>query len=223
MAENLNIDRFRNGDIIPEVRTDSEWEKAGKECKPAWCYYNNDSANRKKYGRLYNWYAVNDPRGLAPEGWHIPTKAELETLASSAGNNSNALKATGQGTGSRAGTNTTGFSALLAGYRYNNGDFISLADNTYYWSSTVYDATNAYNMCLYYNDSNIYRYSDYRSFGFSVRCLEEQYIQNNVAKVKQPGKDNQEKYKNVQKGTGSGGLAYTIKRGFQKIIEKYKL
>ena len=168
MTENLNIDRFRNGDIIPEVRTNSEWEKAGKECKPAWCYYKNNPANGKKYGRLYNWYAVNDRRGLAPKGWHIPTKAELETLASSAGN-SNALKAVGQGTG----TNTTGFSALLAGCRNNNGTFSNLASYTNYWSSSVYDAASAYNMFLYDNDSNIYRYYNTRSFGFSVRCVED--------------------------------------------------
>ena len=173
MAENLNTNRFRNGDIIPEARTDRAWEKAGEEGKPAWCYYKNDSANGKKYGRLYNWYAVNDRRGLAPEGWHIPTKAELETLASSAGNNSNALKAVGQGTGSGAGTNTTGFSALLAGYRNYNGDFYNLAGDTNYWSSTVYDATSAYIRYLYYNDSTIYWKYNNRSYGFSVRCLED--------------------------------------------------
>ena len=169
MAKNLNTGRFRNGDIIPEAKTDKEWERAGREGKPAWCYYDNDPENGKKYGRLYNWYAVNDPRGLAPEGWHIPTKAELETLASSAGNNSNALKASGQGTG----TNATGFSALLAGYRDYGGYFGSLARYTNYWSSTVYDASDAYYMHLNYDDSGISRGSFYRSFGFSIRCVED--------------------------------------------------
>jgi len=157
MTENLNTDRFRNGDIIQEAKTDKEWVMAGWEGKPAWCYYDNNPANGKKYGRLYNWYAVNDQRGLAPEGWHIPTKAELETLASSVGNNSNALKAVGEGHGyyGGAGTNTTDFSALFAGYRYGSGYFYYLANNTNYWSSTVYAATTAYNLNLYYNDTSI--------------------------------------------------------------------
>jgi hypothetical protein len=65
---NLNVTTFRNGDTIPEARTNKEWETAGKSEKPAWCYYNNNPANGPKFGRLYNWYAVNDPRGLAPVG-----------------------------------------------------------------------------------------------------------------------------------------------------------
>jgi uncharacterized protein (TIGR02145 family) len=79
-SENLNISTFRNADPIPEARTDEEWKKAGEEGKPAWCYYDNDPKNGTKYGRLYNWYAVNDPRGLAPEGWHVPSEEEWKTL-----------------------------------------------------------------------------------------------------------------------------------------------
>jgi uncharacterized protein (TIGR02145 family) len=80
MTENLNVERFRNGDLIPQAKTNVEWEKAGKEGKPAWCYYDNDPKNGAKYGKLYNWYAVNDPRGLAPAVWHIPTDTEWSTL-----------------------------------------------------------------------------------------------------------------------------------------------
>jgi uncharacterized protein (TIGR02145 family) len=76
MAENLNTDRFRNGDIIPEAKSNEDWRDAVQNMKPAWCYYNNDIANGAKYGKLYNWYAVNDSRGLAPTGWHIPTDSE---------------------------------------------------------------------------------------------------------------------------------------------------
>ena len=68
MKKNLDVSKFRNGDIVPEVRSQEEWSNAALENKPAWCYYNNDQANGVKYGKLYNWYAVNDPRGLAPEG-----------------------------------------------------------------------------------------------------------------------------------------------------------
>jgi uncharacterized protein (TIGR02145 family) len=85
MAENLNVSTFRNGDLIPEAKTKEEWEKAGKEGKPAWCYYDNDPKNGAKYGKLYNWYAVNDHRGLAPAGWHVPTDTEWTTLGDQLG------------------------------------------------------------------------------------------------------------------------------------------
>ena len=80
MVENLNVDKFRNGEIIPEAKTDAEWKKAAENKQAAWCYYNNDSSNGTKYGKLYNWYAVNDPRGLAPKGWHIPSDKEWTDL-----------------------------------------------------------------------------------------------------------------------------------------------
>jgi uncharacterized protein (TIGR02145 family) len=72
-TENLNVDRFRNGDPIPQAKTDEEWINASKNKKAAWCYYENDSVNYKGYGKLYNWYAVTDTRGLAPSGWHVPS------------------------------------------------------------------------------------------------------------------------------------------------------
>lgn len=80
MTENLNVSTFRNGDAIPEAKTNEEWEQAGQNKQPAWCYYNNDPKNGAKYGKLYNWFAVNDSRGLAPEGWHIPTDYEWTVL-----------------------------------------------------------------------------------------------------------------------------------------------
>ena len=80
MSVNLNVSHFRNGDSIPEVRTPEDWEKAGKEQKPAWCYYDNNPENQSRLGKLYNWYAVNDPRGLAPEGWHVSSDADWNVL-----------------------------------------------------------------------------------------------------------------------------------------------
>ena len=80
-SENLNVDRFRNGDLIPEAKTAEEWINAGKNKQAAWCYYNNDPNNEAKYGKLYNWHAVNDTRGLAPTGWHVPTEAEWTILS----------------------------------------------------------------------------------------------------------------------------------------------
>ena len=81
MTENLDVAEFRNGDPIPEAKSNDEWFRAGREGKPAWCYYNNNSENGFKYGKLYNWYAVNDTRGLAPDGWRIPTDKDWVILA----------------------------------------------------------------------------------------------------------------------------------------------
>lgn len=73
---NLNVVTFRNGDTIPEAKSEKDWETAGYNKQPAWCYNENNAGYGVKYGKLYNWYAVNDPRGLAPNGWHIPSDAE---------------------------------------------------------------------------------------------------------------------------------------------------
>jgi uncharacterized protein (TIGR02145 family) len=79
-TQNLDVDRFRNGDKIPEAETASEWDAADKERKPAWCYFEFLGKTSRYYGRFYNWYAVNDPRGLAPKGYHVPTKEEFFNL-----------------------------------------------------------------------------------------------------------------------------------------------
>lgn len=79
---NLDVSCFRNGDLIPEAKTTREWLEAGNNKSPAWCYFNNDSKTDKRFGKVYNWYAVNDHRGLAPDGLHIPNKDEFLTLMS---------------------------------------------------------------------------------------------------------------------------------------------
>jgi uncharacterized protein (TIGR02145 family) len=80
MSKNLDVSTFRNGEAIPEAKSKEEWAKAGVNRQPAWCYYDNDSKNGKVYGKLYNWYAVNDSRGLGPKGYHIPSDAEWTIL-----------------------------------------------------------------------------------------------------------------------------------------------
>ncbi len=85
MTENLNVSTFRNGEPIPEAKTEEEWKKAGENKQPAWCYYNNDPKNGAKYGKLYNWCAVNDIRGIAPTGWHIPSYDEWTILINAQG------------------------------------------------------------------------------------------------------------------------------------------
>ncbi|MCF8326341.1 MAG: fibrobacter succinogenes major paralogous domain-containing protein [Leadbetterella sp.] len=80
MLHNLNVDVFRNGDKIPEAHSLEEWENYDKVKQSAWCYYNFDKNNEIKYGKLYNWYAVNDPRNVAPQNWRIPSNMEWEKL-----------------------------------------------------------------------------------------------------------------------------------------------
>ncbi len=80
-ATNLDIATFRNGDAIPQAKTTEEWKAAGENKQATWCYYENNSENGTKYGKLYNWYAVNDSRGLAPAGYHIPTDEEWTVLS----------------------------------------------------------------------------------------------------------------------------------------------
>lgn len=79
-SKNLNVSKFRNGDPIPQAQTKDEWLDAAQDEKPAWCYLNNDPGTARKYGRIYNWYAVNDSRGIAPKGWHVPSKKEWGEL-----------------------------------------------------------------------------------------------------------------------------------------------
>jgi hypothetical protein len=79
-TRNLSRGIYCNGDPIPEVKSSSEWETCSMAGQGCWCYYNNDSKNGVLYGKLYNWYAINDKRGLAPKGWHISTKEDWELL-----------------------------------------------------------------------------------------------------------------------------------------------
>ena len=118
MTKNLDVSTFRNGDPIPEAKTNEAWKAAGENKQPAWCYYDNDPKNGTKYGKLYNWYAVNDPRGLAPAGYHIPTDAEWTVLTDYLGGEDVAFKKMKSPSGwvkKGNGTNSSGFSGLPAG------------------------------------------------------------------------------------------------------------
>jgi len=171
MSENLNVDQYQNGDPIPEVINPREWEslKTG-----AWCYYNNDPKNSHKFGKLYNWYAVNDPKGLAPKGWHIPRYTEFLALSTTVKLDANALKSISQISIWTKGYNTSGFSSLMAGHRSYNGTFHDLCSSSYFWSSTEFGSDSANSISLYSDeDVNIYNTLYDKSFGFSIRCLKD--------------------------------------------------
>jgi len=174
MTKNLDVSTFRNGDPIPEAKTNEEWKKAGENKQPAWSYYENDPKNGAKYGKLYNWYAVNDSRGLAPVGYHIPTDAEWTTLTTFLGGESVAgtkMKSKSGWAENGNGTNASGFSGLPGGYRGSSGPFNDVGYYGYWWSSTEYDAFSAWSRDLDYGIGGVGRYGDGKRNGFSVRCL----------------------------------------------------
>ena len=174
MKFNLNVDRFRNGDIIPEAKTEGEWKEAGKYKQPAWCYYDNDPKYGEKYGKLYNWYAVNDPRGLAPKGWHIPSDAEWTELTDYLGGQKKAgakMKSKEGWSDGGNGTNSSGFSGLPGGHRTTNGTFDAIGLYGDWWSSSEASTYDAWRFNLNWLGSVGGRVESNKERGFSVRCL----------------------------------------------------
>jgi uncharacterized protein (TIGR02145 family) len=141
--KNLDVVTFRNGDPIPEARNKTEWNAATVNKVPAWCYYEFDQRNGKAYGKIYNWYAVNDVRGLAPSDFKIPSNSDWETLINYLGKIgiSTTLKSK-KGWESKQGTNKSGFSALPGGYVTENGKFSKTRESGYWWSSDEYVYTS---------------------------------------------------------------------------------
>jgi len=176
MSENLNVERFRNGDLIPEAKTAEEWIAAANAKRPAWCYYDNNPKNGNKYGKLYNWYAVNDRRGLAPAGWHVPTDYEWTILSTFLGGENlagNKMKSTSGWNDNGNGNNSNGFSALPGGFRSSNGDFHNVGNWGSWWSASESNGSYAWNRLLNYVHSSLVRSSDYEDDGFSVRCVKD--------------------------------------------------
>jgi uncharacterized protein (TIGR02145 family) len=143
MVKNLDVSTFRNGDPIPQAKTKEEWYKANIDHTPAWCYYNNDIANGKKFGKISNYYVLQDHRGIAPDGWHIPSMSEWKGLLDSLGENAaGKLKSKdgwqdNKGNNSGNGTNESGFTGLPGGHREKNGEFERINESGYWWSATV--------------------------------------------------------------------------------------
>ena len=174
MAENLNVEHYRNGDPIPQVQDKVEWSKLKTG---AWCYYENNSENGKTYGKLYNWYAINDSRGLAPEGWHIPSDKEWTILSENLGGDSVAggkLKATTLWISPNTGaTNESGFTAYPGGSRDYIGLFNEIERNGYFWSASEFDIGYAWYRALFYDDLVVHRFHYSKEDGFSVRCVKD--------------------------------------------------
>ncbi len=176
MKENLNVSTFRNGDTLPEAKTEKEWKEGGENKTPAWCYYNNKTENGEKYGKLYNWYAVKDRRGLAPQGYHLPGDAEWTTLTKFLGGEEAAgtkMKSSVGWEKNDNGTNTSGFTGLPGGYRYYDGTFFSIGSNGSWWSSTKSRAKIAWYRNMVSSSGDINRRNTSKRNGFSVRCIKD--------------------------------------------------
>jgi len=183
MVKNLNTDVFRNGDIIQEAKTKEEWQNAGANKEPAWCYYDYNDSNGEIYGKLYNWYAVNDSRGLAPIGWKIPSESDwinlIDNLKVELKNDiGKRLKSVdlwvqeGKST-SNNGTNSSGFGGLPGGWVHIDGIFHSIGKKGSWWYSNEAHANSVQQIGLLSRSRLIsYSFTD-KATGNSVRCLKE--------------------------------------------------
>jgi uncharacterized protein (TIGR02145 family) len=170
---NLNVSTFRNGDSIPEAKTSKEWVTAGESGKPAWCYYNNDPANGLKYGKLYNWYAVNDPRELSPAGWTLSGADDWAILINFLGGQGTAggkMKSISGWTEGNNGTNEAGFIGFPGGYRVENGTFLNIGSIGIWWSSTENNAHTAIDHYLAQSNS-AGRSNSPKQRGEAIRCI----------------------------------------------------
>jgi uncharacterized protein (TIGR02145 family) len=182
MAENLNTGIYRNGEAIANVIDNNEWSIL---TSGAWCYFNNESSIQCPYGKLYNWYAVNDSRNICPVGWHVPTDDEWSTMINvldpnaDGGNNTpntagSKMKSIGllyYLEGNQDATNESGFSGLPGGNRSISGLFSTFFGRYGNWWSSTSDGTFAYYRNVYYNPGDVDRSSNLLGTGFSVRCL----------------------------------------------------
>lgn len=190
MAENLKVTHYRNGDAIPNWIDSSTW---GDLAAGAYCDFDNDTSNVAVYGRLYNWFAVDDSRKIAPEGWRVPTDADWKELEMHLGMTK--AEADGDGYSSWRGSDEGGklkeaglvhwrnpnvgatdeshFTALPAGCRRGFGDFVNFHSLAFFWQSTEDDRYNAWTRSLHYYYSTIKRERLSKTSGFSVRCIKD--------------------------------------------------
>jgi uncharacterized protein (TIGR02145 family) len=184
MAENLKTTKYNDGTVIPNMTDNTTWAAL---TTGAYSDYNNTPANSATYGRLYNWYTLdnnartkmtsNGGKNVCPTGWHAPSDAEWTTLTAYLEGERVAggkLKETGTihwkspNTGA---TNESGFTALPSGDRDGNGSYNLIGSFGYWWSSMEYYAAVAYYRLIYYEDTKFQSYSFSKRGGLSVRCL----------------------------------------------------
>jgi uncharacterized protein (TIGR02145 family) len=176
MAENLRVTHYQNGDSIPLVIGSAAWSALATDAQ---CYYNGTFTNVAVYGRLYNWYVVNDSRQVAPAGWHVPTDAEWYQLANFLGDSATSgayLKQAGNlrwNAPNTGATNSSGFTALPSGYRDPGSSYGHLNLYNNFWTTTVNSTTPTlvYHRGMAYNHTEVLRYLRTKNHGFAIRCV----------------------------------------------------
>ena len=178
MAENLKVTKYNDGTAIPNITDNTQWKN---NTTGAWAYYNNDAANNAKYGKLYNGYAVskrfNGNKNVCPTSWHVPTDAEWTVLTDYLGGSTVAggkMKEVGTASWNSPNTdatNTSLFTGLPGGYRYNGGDYNNVGSYGYWWSSWEDNTGDAWNRLLVNYNGGAGRRNDVEKNGLSVRCL----------------------------------------------------
>lgn len=181
MTENLTTRKYRDGSDIAYGYDEDEWTDI---THGAWAYFNDDPQWEPIYGRLYNWYAVADERGLCPEGWRMPTDQEVQDLRDHFGGFSVAggpLKETGtaeDGDGywrepNEGATNISGFSARPGGARIH-GVFFNRETTGYFWTGDEHDDPDfARNFLYTYDEAHMLRHIYRKHYGLSVRCVKD--------------------------------------------------
>jgi uncharacterized protein (TIGR02145 family) len=176
LLENLKVTHYRNGDSIPNVTSNKVWEHLKTD---AYCDYKNNDSITNIYGRMYNWWAVNDPRNICPEGWHIPVYAEWWVLVNYLGGEAVAggkMKETGEihWTYNYRATNESGFTGLPGGYRsHYGGDCIDLGQNANWWTASEKDSIWAPFCTLLWYDAYFHRDQEMKTSGFNIRCVKD--------------------------------------------------
>jgi uncharacterized protein (TIGR02145 family) len=176
MLENLKTTKYRNGDQIPNVTDQTQWDAL---TTGAYCSYNNDANNVSIYGRLYNFYAVTDSRNIAPTGWHVATKSDWTALSLYLGGDSDSggkLKEAGMthwNTPNSGATNSSGFTGLPGGQCSDNGFFSYISQRGLWWCSTQSSTTDAWVPNLAYDESYLSNNGYDKKYGLSVRCIKD--------------------------------------------------
>lgn len=175
MTENLRTGKYANGDEITSITSNNLWVVANFG---AWCWYNNDNGFETPYGKLYNWYAVNDARGLCPTGWHVPTDVEWTSLTNLlggmdiAGGIMKEMGTTHWTSPNLGATNESSFTGLPGGLRRSDdGTFTNAGNVGDWWTSTQFDGAKAWYRNLFYINESVAKASLDKHLGFSVRCI----------------------------------------------------
>jgi uncharacterized protein (TIGR02145 family) len=175
MSKNLNVVFFRNADSIPQAKTLDEWVLAGVRHQPAWCFYDNDvKFGEVGMGRLYNWYAVNDPRGLAPEGWRIPKNHDWNVLINFLGGEFQAGYKMRSKEWEGHGSNESGFDCYPCGRRIWADeflDFYNAGQASYFWTADSSDSLKSWSRTLDFESNKFSKEISNNIDGFSIRCI----------------------------------------------------